>query len=57
MTNQKFNSLFGRKERQKEAQLTQLDMDIAASVQQVTNEVVLSIVKNVKKETCQKTYV
>ena len=54
MTNQKFNSLFGRKERQKEAQLTQLDMDIAASVQQVTNEVVLSIVKNVKKETCQK---
>ena len=54
MTNEKFNSLFGRKERQNETQFTQLDMDIAASVQQVTNEVVLSIVKNIKKETRQK---
>ncbi len=54
MTNNKFDNLFGRKTRQKETEISQHDMDMAASIQAVTNDVVLKIVKNIKKETQQK---
>ena len=39
MTNGKFSKLFGGVARQSESQLTQRDMDLAASIQQVTEEV------------------
>jgi carbamoyltransferase len=49
MTNQKFSNLFGRKRREPEIeQLDQFHMDIAASVQAVTEEIVLRISKYIK---------
>jgi carbamoyltransferase len=39
MTNARFNKLFGRGPRQPESKLTQSDMDLARSVQDVTEEV------------------
>ena len=51
MTNKKFDSLFGRKPRKPEDLLTNFEMDIAASIQKVTEEVVLKICNNVKKTT------
>jgi carbamoyltransferase len=43
MTNQKFADLFGAPRRSPESQLSQRDMDIAASIQAVTEEVVLRL--------------
>ena len=54
MTNKKFNYLFGRENRTSESQITKNDMDIAASIQKVTEEIVIKICKNIKKETSQK---
>ena len=54
MTNDKFNNLFGGPPRKPESDLTQKEMDLARSVQEVTEEVVLKIAKHVKKETNQK---
>ncbi|MGE0622662.1 MAG: carbamoyltransferase [Pseudomonadales bacterium] len=45
MTNRRFDELFGRPPRQPEGELTQFHMDIAASIQQVTEEVVLKMVR------------
>jgi carbamoyltransferase len=50
MTNQKFHALFGDPPRQGEGKLTQKDMDLASSIQKVTEEVVLRLAKTVKKE-------
>ncbi|MGI2903494.1 carbamoyltransferase family protein [Tolypothrix sp. VBCCA 56010] len=50
MTNQKFHALFGGLPRQGEGKLTQKDMDLASSIQNVTEEVVLRLAKTVKKE-------
>ncbi|MCV3217366.1 carbamoyltransferase [Plectonema radiosum NIES-515] len=50
MTNQKFHALFGGPPRQGEGNLTQKDMDLASSIQKVTEEVVLRLAKTVKKE-------
>ncbi len=50
MTNQKFQRLFGGPPRKPESQLTQREMDIAASIQQVTEEVVLGLARNVYQE-------
>ncbi len=50
MTNQKFQRLFGAPPRQPESQLTQREMDIAASIQQVTEEVVLRLARTVHQE-------
>jgi len=50
MTNQKFHALFGSPPRQGEGKLTQKDMDLASSIQKVTEEVVLRLAKTVKKE-------
>lgn len=44
-TNAKFWKLFGRKPRSPESDVTQLDMDIAASIQVVTEEIVLGLAK------------
>jgi carbamoyltransferase len=51
MTNRKFAALFGRPARKPESELTQMDMDIARSIQQVTEEVVLKISRHVHSET------
>ncbi len=53
MTNKKFSNLFGEPVRKPESdQLTQFHMDIAASVQAVTEEVVLKMTRSLAKEYC-----
>jgi carbamoyltransferase len=51
MTNEKFGELFGGKARKPEELLTQHHMDLAASVQAVTEEIVIRLARSVKKET------
>jgi len=51
MTNKKFNDLFGESPRNpKTDDLRQFHMDVAASIQKVTEEIILKIVKNLKDE-------
>jgi len=50
MTNQRFDRLFAAKPRKPEAQLRQLDMDLARSIQVVLEEVMAKIVRHAKKE-------
>jgi carbamoyltransferase len=50
MTNRKFDDLFGGPARKAESDITQREMDIARSIQVVTEEVVLKIARNVHKE-------
>jgi carbamoyltransferase len=50
MTNSRFDSLFGGPPRKAETALTQRDMDIAASVQRVTEEVILRLSNTVHRE-------
>jgi carbamoyltransferase len=54
MTNEKFNRLFGGPPRKPESQLTQREMDLARSVQEVTEEAVLRMARHIRKETGQK---
>ena len=54
MTNKKFNDLFGGPPRKPESELTQKEMDIARSIQEVTEEIVLKMAKHVKLITKQK---
>ncbi len=51
MTNKKFARLFGGPERQPESKITQREMDIAASIQAVTEEIMLRMARHVHKET------
>ena len=51
MTNTKFDSLFGGAPREPETELTQRDMDLAASVQKVTEDVVLKLAKGIAGQT------
>jgi carbamoyltransferase len=51
MTNEKFGALFGGKARKPDELLTQHHMDLAASVQAVTEEIVLRLARSAKKET------
>ena len=51
MTNEKFGELFGGKARKPEELLTQHHMDLAASVQAVTEEIVIRLARSVTKET------
>jgi carbamoyltransferase len=53
MTNDKFADLFGGAARKSEGALTQREMDLAASVQAVTEEVVIKLAKGIKKSTGQ----
>ena len=54
MTNRKFSKLFNGPPRKPETEITQREMDIAASIQAVTEEVVLKMVHHVHHETGQK---
>lgn len=51
MTNEKFNKLFGGPPRKPETNLTQKEMDLARSLQEVTEEIVLKLGNHVYKET------
>ena len=51
MTNRKFDKLFGGPPRASDQPITQKHMDIAASIQAVTEEVVLKITRAVRAET------
>ncbi len=51
MTNKRFDDLFDGPPRQPESDVTQREMDLAASIQKVTEEVVLRLVKTVHEET------
>ena len=51
MTNNKFNNLFGQKPRNSvNEKITQFHMDIAASIQKVTEEIMISLAKSIRKE-------
>ena len=54
MTNKKFDALFGGPPRTPETELTQREMDLAASVQKVTQDIVLELAKGIAKETGQR---
>ena len=54
MTNSRFSKLFGGPPRKPETEITQREMDLAASIQAVTEEVVMRMVKHVHEETKQK---
>jgi len=51
MTNSRFDALFGGPPRRPEAPLTQREMDLAASVQAVTEEIVMKLAAAVARET------
>ena len=51
MTNERFDELFGGPPRKPEDRLTQREMDLAASIQQVTEEVVLKLAGGIARET------
>jgi len=51
MTSSKFHKLFGEPPRRKEKDLTQFHMDLAASIQVVTEEIVVKLAKSLRKET------
>ena len=54
MTNEHFDKLFDGPPRQAESNLTQREMDLARSVQEVTEEIMLRTVRHVKKTTGEK---
>jgi len=51
MTNSKFSKLFDGPPRKPESKLTQREMDIAASIQKVTEEIVLRLARAIHQET------
>ncbi len=54
MTNERFEALFGGPPRKSESRLTQREMDLAASVQAVTEEVVIKLAKGIAATSGQK---
>ena len=54
MTNEKFDRLFGGPPRASESTLTQKEMDLAASIQVVTEEIVIKLAKGIAKSTGQR---
>jgi len=54
MTSKKFDRLFGGPPRQPESPLTQREMDLAASVQQVTEEIMLRMARHAREITGEK---
>jgi carbamoyltransferase len=50
MTNKKFDQLFGGKPRQRESKITQKEMNIARSIQVITEEIVFKLAKSIKDE-------
>jgi len=51
MTNKKFEQLFGGAARKPESEITRREMDIAASIQQVTEEILVRMAFHVHRET------
>jgi carbamoyltransferase len=51
MTNRKFDAVFGGPPRQPETLLTQRDMDLARSIQEITEEVMLRLARTLHRET------
>ena len=54
MTNRKFDKLFGGPPRKPESDVTQRDMDLACSIQDVTEKVMLRMARHIHRETKQK---
>ena len=54
MTNGRFDELFGGPPRRTEERVRQRDMDLAASIQQVTDEIMLRLTRSLARETGQK---
>jgi len=54
MTSRAFESLFGGPPRRPESRLTQRDMDLARSIQDVTEEIMFRMARHVRKETGMK---
>ena len=51
MTNRRFDELFGGPPRAPESKITQRELDLAASIQQVSEEIVLRLARTLKQET------
>ncbi len=51
MTSARFHELFGGPPRQPETRLTQREFDIAASVQKVTDEIMVALARHIRQET------
>jgi carbamoyltransferase len=51
MTNRRFDNLFGKAPRKPETLITQFEMDVASSIQQVVSEIILKMVRYVYEET------
>lgn len=54
MTSKRFEKLFNGPPRKPEAEITEREMDIAASIQEVTEEIMMKMVRHVHKETKQR---
>lgn len=54
MTNGRFHALFGGSPRNPESELTQREMDLAASIQAVTEDIVIRLAKDIQRTTRQK---
>ncbi len=54
MTTKHFHKLFGGPPRQPEAEITQREMDLAASVQKVTEDIVLKLARSIRRQTGEK---
>lgn len=54
MTSKKFHKLFGKEPRKSESEVTQFEMDIAASIQAVTEEIVIKLARTAKEITGSK---
>jgi carbamoyltransferase len=54
MTNERFHRLLGGEPRRPESELTQRDMDLARSIQEVTELAVIRLARHVRKETAMK---
>lgn len=54
MTNSRFNALFGGPPRHPESRLTQREMDLAASIQAVTEDIVIRLARDIQRTTRQK---
>jgi carbamoyltransferase len=51
MTNKKFDNLFGRPPRAAESEVTQFEMDVARSLQEVTEEIMIKLARTAQKIT------
>ena len=51
MVNDKFSELFGREQREAESEITQFEMDMARSIQDVVEEVMIKLATSIRKTT------